>query len=102
MLFTYRTQPAVIARMAIAFTVVRLTIDRTHLRILYGIMAFSTAVGAIFLFFTIFQCYQFPTTGITIQNLATASTSTPFSASYICTAGWPSLAILLLPYCPYI
>jgi hypothetical protein len=45
-----------IARLSIATTLLRLTVDRIHLWILYGIMVVSTAVGAVLLFFTILQC----------------------------------------------
>ncbi|CAG8045936.1 unnamed protein product [Penicillium nalgiovense] len=45
-----------IARLSIATTLLRLTIQRIHLWVLYGIMVISTAVGTVFLFFTIFQC----------------------------------------------
>jgi hypothetical protein len=46
-----------IARLSIAATLLRLTIDRTHSCILYGVVTFSTAIGIVFLFFTIFQCH---------------------------------------------
>ncbi|KAJ6142733.1 hypothetical protein N7471_002186 [Penicillium samsonianum] len=45
-----------IARLSIAATILRLTVERIHSWILYGIMVISTAVGTVFLFFTIFQC----------------------------------------------
>lgn len=46
-----------IARLSIAATLLRLTIDRTHSYILYGVVTFSTSIGIVFLFFTIFQCH---------------------------------------------
>ncbi|CAG8414264.1 unnamed protein product [Penicillium salamii] len=45
-----------IARLSIATTFLRLTVERIHSWILYGVMMISTAVGTVFLFFTIFQC----------------------------------------------
>lgn len=38
-------------------TLLRLTVERIHSWILYGVMCFSTTMGMIFLFFTIFQCH---------------------------------------------
>ncbi|KAJ5289230.1 hypothetical protein N7478_002260 [Penicillium angulare] len=49
-----------IARISIALTIIRLTIGRTHLAILYGVIIFSTAVGTVFLFFSVFQCRPVP------------------------------------------
>ncbi|KAJ5624537.1 hypothetical protein N7510_000846, partial [Penicillium lagena] len=46
-----------IARLSIAMTLLRLAVERIHSWILYGVMGFSTAVGIVFLFFTIFQCH---------------------------------------------
>jgi len=37
-------------------TLLRLAVVRVHSWILYGVMALSSAVGIVFLFFTIFQC----------------------------------------------
>ncbi|KAJ5862015.1 hypothetical protein N7455_006083 [Penicillium solitum] len=45
-----------IARLSIATNLLRLTVERIHSWILYSIMVLSTAVGTVFLFFTIFQC----------------------------------------------
>ncbi|KAJ5199523.1 hypothetical protein N7491_011269 [Penicillium cf. griseofulvum] len=45
-----------IVRLSIATTLFRLTVERIHLWILYGIMVASTVVGTVFLFFTILQC----------------------------------------------
>ncbi|KNG84893.1 integral membrane protein [Aspergillus nomiae NRRL 13137] len=45
-----------IARLSIAITLLRLTVERIHKWILYGVMALSTAVGIVFLFLSIFQC----------------------------------------------
>ncbi|KOS47832.1 hypothetical protein ACN38_g1158 [Penicillium nordicum] len=45
-----------IARLSIATTLLRLTIQRIHLWVLCGIMVISSAMGTVFLFFTIFQC----------------------------------------------
>lgn len=45
------------ARLSIAITLLRLTVERIHSQILYGVMCFSTTVGIIFLFFTLFQCH---------------------------------------------
>ncbi|KAB8235896.1 hypothetical protein ETB97_003381 [Aspergillus alliaceus] len=45
-----------VGRIAIAITLLRLTVERIHTWILYAVMAFSTVVGAVFFFFTIFQC----------------------------------------------
>lgn len=38
-------------------TLLRLTVERIHSWILYGVMCFSTTMGMIFLFFTVFQCH---------------------------------------------
>lgn len=38
-------------------TLLRLTVERIHSWVLYGVMCFSTTVGIVFLFFTIFQCH---------------------------------------------
>ncbi|KAJ5819855.1 hypothetical protein N7474_005446 [Penicillium riverlandense] len=45
-----------IARLSIAVTLLRLAVERIHSWILYGVMGLSTAVGMVFLFFSIFQC----------------------------------------------
>ncbi|OGM46624.1 integral membrane protein [Aspergillus bombycis] len=45
-----------IGRLSIAITLLRLTVERIHQWILYAVMALSTAVGIVFLFFAIFQC----------------------------------------------
>ncbi|KAJ5816963.1 hypothetical protein N7447_009196, partial [Penicillium robsamsonii] len=47
----------IIVRLSIATTLLRLTVERIHSWILYGIMMTSTVVGTVFLFFSIFQCW---------------------------------------------
>ncbi|KAJ5157896.1 uncharacterized protein N7482_008996 [Penicillium canariense] len=47
----------VVAKISIMITLLRITIDRVHAWILYAAMSLATAVGVIFLFFTIFQCH---------------------------------------------
>lgn len=37
-------------------TLLRLAVERIHSWIIYGVMVLSSAVGIVFLFFTIFQC----------------------------------------------
>lgn len=46
----------VVAKVSIIITLLRITVDRIHAWILYAAISLATAVGLIFLFFTIFQC----------------------------------------------
>lgn len=46
----------VAAKLSIIITLLRITVERIHAWILYGAMALATAVGLVFLFFTIFEC----------------------------------------------
>ncbi|KAJ5818955.1 hypothetical protein N7474_004546 [Penicillium riverlandense] len=46
----------VAAKVSIIITLLRITIDRIHAWILYGAIALASAVGLVFLFFTIFEC----------------------------------------------
>ncbi|KAI2786128.1 hypothetical protein POX_h09896 [Penicillium oxalicum] len=50
----------VVAKISIIITLLRITVDRIHAWILYTAMALAVAVGATFLFFTIFQCNPVP------------------------------------------
>ncbi|KAJ5937593.1 hypothetical protein N7454_003935 [Penicillium verhagenii] len=47
----------VVAKISIIITLLRITVDRVHAYILYAAITLATAVGMIFLFFTIFQCH---------------------------------------------
>ncbi|KAJ5081082.1 hypothetical protein N7456_013320 [Penicillium angulare] len=47
----------VVAKISIIITLLRITVDRIHAYILYTAISLATAVGVIFLFFTIFQCH---------------------------------------------
>ncbi|KAJ5453942.1 uncharacterized protein N7458_004898 [Penicillium daleae] len=46
----------VLAKVSIIITLLRITVDRLHAWILYAAISVATAVGLVFLFFTIFQC----------------------------------------------
>lgn len=45
-----------LGRLSIAITLLRIAVGRVHKLILYAVILLSTAVGIVFLFFTIFQC----------------------------------------------
>ncbi|KAA8645154.1 hypothetical protein EYZ11_009628 [Aspergillus tanneri] len=47
---------AVLARLSIVMTLLRLFVEPLHIWILYGITALSIVAGLLFFFFTIFQC----------------------------------------------
>lgn len=44
------------AKISIILTLLRITVNRIHVAILYAAMALATVVGLLFFFFTIFQC----------------------------------------------
>lgn len=46
----------IIAKISIIISLLRITIDRIHVIVLYTAMAMSIIVGLLFFFFTIFQC----------------------------------------------
>lgn len=46
----------VVAKVSIIITLLRITVDRLHAWILYAAISVATAVGVIFLLFTIFTC----------------------------------------------
>ncbi|KAJ5765804.1 hypothetical protein N7520_005363 [Penicillium odoratum] len=46
----------VVAKVSIIITLLRITVDRIHRYILYAAITLATAVGLVFLFFTVFQC----------------------------------------------
>ncbi|KAJ5625333.1 hypothetical protein N7510_001642 [Penicillium lagena] len=46
----------VVAKVSIIITLLRITVDRIHAWILYSAIAIATAVGLVFLLFTIFEC----------------------------------------------
>ncbi|KAJ6103511.1 hypothetical protein N7486_005938 [Penicillium sp. IBT 16267x] len=46
----------VVAKVSIIITLLRITVDRVHAYILYAAITLATAVGLVFLFFTIFEC----------------------------------------------
>ncbi|RHZ63767.1 putative integral membrane protein [Aspergillus thermomutatus] len=46
----------VVAKMSIIVSLLRITIDRVHILILYAAMALALIVGLLFFFFTIFEC----------------------------------------------
>ncbi|GIJ89206.1 hypothetical protein Asppvi_008136 [Aspergillus pseudoviridinutans] len=46
----------VVAKMSIIISLLRITIDRAHILILYAAMGLTLAVGLLFFFFTIFEC----------------------------------------------
>ncbi|KAJ5660502.1 hypothetical protein N7507_006953 [Penicillium longicatenatum] len=46
----------VVAKVSIIITLLRITVDRVHAYVLYAAITLATAVGLIFLFFTVFQC----------------------------------------------
>ncbi|KAJ6014354.1 hypothetical protein N7540_008945 [Penicillium herquei] len=50
----------VVAKVSIIISLLRITVDRIHAYILYAAISLATAVGTIFLFFTIFQCNPVP------------------------------------------
>jgi hypothetical protein len=43
-------------KISIIMTLLRLTINRIHVWILYTAISFASAIGLVFLFFTVFQC----------------------------------------------
>lgn len=43
-------------KVSVGMTLLRLTVIKTHIRILYTIMSISVVTGVIFLFLTVFQC----------------------------------------------
>lgn len=47
----------IIAKISIIIALLRITVDRIHVWILYAAISLATVVGLIFLFFTIFQCH---------------------------------------------
>lgn len=46
----------IVLKISIIITLLRLAIERVHLWILYAAVSFASAVGLVFLFFTVFQC----------------------------------------------
>jgi len=50
----------VVAKVSIIITLLRITVDRVHAYVLYAAITLATAVGLIFLFFTVFQCDPVP------------------------------------------
>ncbi|KAJ5875065.1 uncharacterized protein N7473_012412 [Penicillium subrubescens] len=60
----------VLAKISIIITLLRITVDRVHAWILYAAISLATAVGVVFLLFTIFQCS--PVTYFWHQGLSTS------------------------------
>lgn len=46
----------ILAKISIILTLLRITVNRIHIAILYAAMSLAIVVGLLFLFFTIFQC----------------------------------------------
>jgi hypothetical protein len=89
-------------KISIIITLLRLTINRIHVWILYAAISFASAVGLVFLFFTIFQCSPidyFWNKGTTTETGTCISTALLINIAYFysASAAVTDLTIALVP-----
>ncbi|KAJ5354382.1 uncharacterized protein N7496_012815 [Penicillium cataractarum] len=92
----------VLAKVSIIITLLRITVDRLHAWILYSAITLSTAVGLVFLLFTIFQCNPVPYfwhQGSTTSHGSCVNKDTLIAIAYLYSVGAAvtDLTIGLLP-----
>lgn len=89
-------------KISIIITLLRLTINRIHVWILYAAISFASAVALVFLFFTVFQCSPvdyFWNKSTTAETGTCISTDLLINIAYFYSAGAAvtDLTIVLVP-----
>lgn len=89
-------------KISIIITLLRLTINRIHVWILYAAVSFASAVALVFLFFTVFQCspvHYFWNRGTAAETGTCISTDLLINIAYFYSAGAAvtDLTIVLVP-----
>lgn len=92
----------VLAKISIIITLLRITVDRVHAWILYAAISVATAVGVVFLLFTIFQCNPVPyfwLQGLSTSHGTCVNKDTLIAIAYLYSVGAAvtDLTIGLLP-----